>query len=57
MSLDARKPVGNGLLLRFLECKRVVKRTGEEVGERAEEENFLIRESAFLGRFNVQNAH
>ena len=56
MRLDASKAVGDGLLLRFLEGKRVVKSAGNEVGQCAQQENFLLREIHRHAGLDVQNA-
>src|SRR5256884_1819616 len=44
MRLHTGEAVGDRLLLRLLERKRVVQRTGDEVGQRAQQENFFLGE-------------
>src|SRR5258708_30097671 len=56
VSLNAGEAVGDGLLLRFLESKCVVKRGGDQVGESAEKERFLFGELHGLKSFDVENA-
>ncbi len=56
MRFDPREPVGDRLLLRLLEGKRVVQRAGDEVRERAHQKNFLLGKVRGRGRFNVENA-
>ena len=56
MCLDAGQAVGDGLFLRPLERERVVQRSGEEIGERAEQQHVVIGELARLGRFDVKDA-
>jgi hypothetical protein len=56
MRLDAREAVGDCLFLRLLERERVVQRAGKKIGERAQQENFFIREFTLLRRLHIQNA-
>ena len=56
MRLDARESVGDRLLLGFLEGKRIVKRAGNQVGQRAQQENFFLGEIHWPGRLDKQNA-
>ena len=50
MRLHARKSVGNGLLLRFLESQRIVQRAGEKVRQSAQQQHFLLGKIARLAR-------
>ncbi len=56
MCLDTGEPIGDGLLLCFLEGKRVVQRAGDQVGQRAQKENFLLGEVHRYGGLYVKNA-
>src|SRR6266478_6887143 len=56
MGLHARESVGDRLFLRLLERKRVVQRAGDEVGQRAQQENFFLGEVHRYGGLDVQNA-
>src|SRR5690349_16204525 len=56
MRLDARESVGDGLLLSFLERERIVERAGDEVGERAKQQDFFFGEIRGRGGLDVQNA-
>jgi len=56
MRLHPGEPVGDGLLLGLLEGKGVVQRAGDEVGQRAQQENFFLGEVHRHGRLDVQDA-
>ena len=55
MRLDAGQPIGNGLLLRLLESQRIVKRSGEKVRQRAQQQHFLLGKIAGCGRFHIEH--
>ena len=56
MGLDARKAVGDRLLLRFLECQSIVQRARKKIGKSPKQQAFLLVEFTSLGGFDVQNA-
>src|SRR6266568_7287923 len=56
MRLDASEAVGDGLFLSLLERQGIVQCAGDEVGERAKQQDFFFGEVHGRGRLDVQDA-
>ena len=54
--LMQREPVGDGLLLQFLEHEGVVQRGGQQVGQRIHDQPVCRREGILFVAFHVQHA-
>src|SRR5208282_4693503 len=55
VGLDAGQAIGDGLLLSFLEGKRVVQSAGDQVGQRTKKQNLFLGEFDGKRRFDVQH--
>src|SRR5436305_10894198 len=54
--LRAGQAIGNGLLLHALKDKRIVQRRRQQIGERSQNQYFLVCESVLLQAFDIQDA-
>jgi len=54
-SLDARKSIGDRLLLQTLEYERVVQGRGQQIGQRISNQNILWRERILIPTLNIEH--